>query len=48
MKSALAAYASAVRTIQDNSVKLKGDIVIAGVVGEIEKTQVDQVQRISV
>lgn len=42
MKSALAAYASAVRTIQDGGLKPKGDIVIAGVVGEIEKTQVDQ------
>jgi acetylornithine deacetylase/succinyl-diaminopimelate desuccinylase-like protein len=42
MKSALAAYASAVRTLQDSDVKLKGDLVIAAVVGEIEKTQVDQ------
>ncbi|MDA4112296.1 MAG: M20/M25/M40 family metallo-hydrolase, partial [Thaumarchaeota archaeon] len=42
MKSALAAYASAVRTIQDTGTKLKGSIVVAGVVGEIEKTQVDQ------
>ncbi len=42
MKSALAAYAAAVRTIQDSGEqKLPGDIVIAGVVGEIEKTQVD-------
>jgi acetylornithine deacetylase/succinyl-diaminopimelate desuccinylase-like protein len=29
-------------TLQDNNVKLNGDVVIAGVVGEIEKTQVDQ------
>jgi acetylornithine deacetylase/succinyl-diaminopimelate desuccinylase-like protein len=42
MKSALAAYAAAVRTIQDSGAKLAGDIVVAGVVGEIEKTQVDQ------
>jgi acetylornithine deacetylase/succinyl-diaminopimelate desuccinylase-like protein len=42
MKSALAAYASAVRTIQDGGIKLNGDVVIAGVVGEIEKTEVDQ------
>lgn len=43
MKSALAAYGAAVRTIQDSSEeKPKGDIVIAGVIGEIEKTQVDQ------
>ena len=48
MKSALAAYAAAVRTLQDNSINLKGDIVIAGVVGEIEKTQVDQLQGRSV
>ncbi|MGI0084872.1 MAG: M20 family metallopeptidase, partial [Nitrososphaerales archaeon] len=42
MKSALAAYAATVRTIQDSGRRLRGDIVIAGVVGEIEKTQVDQ------
>ncbi|MHB1908799.1 MAG: M20 family metallopeptidase [Nitrososphaerales archaeon] len=42
MKGALAAYASAVRTLQDTGAKLKGDIVIAGVIGEIEKTQVDK------
>lgn len=44
MKSALAAYAAAVRTIQESGdpMKMKGDIVIAGVVGEIEKTQVGQ------
>jgi acetylornithine deacetylase/succinyl-diaminopimelate desuccinylase-like protein len=40
MKSALAAYAAAVRALQDAGHKLGGDIVIAGVVGEIEKTQV--------
>jgi acetylornithine deacetylase/succinyl-diaminopimelate desuccinylase-like protein len=42
MKAALAAYAESVHAIQDSGVKLKGDIVIAGVVGEIEKTQVDK------
>ena len=41
MKSALAAYAAAVRDIQDSGSNLIGNIVIAGVVGEIEKTQVD-------
>lgn len=41
MKSALAAYASAVRTIQDNEIKLRGDIIICGVIGEIEKAQVE-------
>ncbi len=42
MKGALAAYVSAVEAIQEAGVELKGDIMIAGVVGEIEKTQVDQ------
>lgn len=42
MKSALAAYAATVRTIQDSNSRLAGDVVIAGVIGEIEKTQVDQ------
>jgi acetylornithine deacetylase/succinyl-diaminopimelate desuccinylase-like protein len=42
MKSALAAYAAAVRAIQESGNELDGDIVIAGVVGEIEKTQVDK------
>jgi acetylornithine deacetylase/succinyl-diaminopimelate desuccinylase-like protein len=42
MKSALAAYASVVRTLQDSNVNLGGDLIIAGVVGEIEKTQVDK------
>lgn len=41
MKSALAAYLAAVRYIQDKGIKLKGRILIAGVVGEIEKTQID-------
>lgn len=41
MKSALAAYAAAVRAIQDGGESIGGDIVIAGVVGEIEKTQVE-------
>jgi acetylornithine deacetylase/succinyl-diaminopimelate desuccinylase-like protein len=41
MKSALSAYTAAVRTIQDSGFKPGGDVVIAGVVGEIEKTQVD-------
>lgn len=41
MKSALAAYAAALRAVQDGGEELGGDLVIAGVVGEIEKTQVD-------
>jgi acetylornithine deacetylase/succinyl-diaminopimelate desuccinylase-like protein len=40
MKSALAAYVAAVRSIQDSGTKLVGNIMIAGVIGEIEKTQV--------
>jgi acetylornithine deacetylase/succinyl-diaminopimelate desuccinylase-like protein len=42
MKGALAAYAAAVRTIQDRGISLLGDIVICGVIGEIEKAQVDR------
>lgn len=42
MKGALAAYLSAVEALQDAGVELMGDIMIAGVVGEIEKTQIDQ------
>jgi len=44
MKGALAAYAACAKSIQDASVELKGDIMIAGVVGEIEKTQIDRFQ----
>ncbi len=39
MKGALACYVEAVRAIQDAGVRLRGDVVIAAVVGEIEKTQ---------
>jgi acetylornithine deacetylase/succinyl-diaminopimelate desuccinylase-like protein len=39
MKGALAAYVEAVRALQDSGVRLKGDVMIAAVVGEIEKTQ---------
>ncbi|HIQ30125.1 MAG TPA: M20 family peptidase [Candidatus Caldiarchaeum subterraneum] len=42
MKGALAAYVSAVEALQNTGAELKGDIMIAGVVGEIEKTQIDQ------
>ncbi len=44
MKSALAAYVAAVRTLQDSGEKIQGDIVIAGVIGEIEKTEIDGYQ----
>jgi acetylornithine deacetylase/succinyl-diaminopimelate desuccinylase-like protein len=40
MKSALAAYIACVRAIQESGESLNGDLVIAGVVGEIEKSQV--------
>jgi acetylornithine deacetylase len=39
MKGALACYLEAIRAITDAGVKLKGDVLIACVSGEIEKTQ---------
>jgi acetylornithine deacetylase len=39
MKGALACYLEAVRAVLDAELRLKGDVVIACVVGEIEKTQ---------
>ena len=39
MKGALACYVEAVRAIQDAGITLAGDVVIAAVVGEIEKSQ---------
>jgi acetylornithine deacetylase/succinyl-diaminopimelate desuccinylase-like protein len=39
MKGALACYIEAVRALQDDGVKLRGDVLIAAVAGEIEKTQ---------
>ena len=39
MKGALASYLEAVRAISDAGLRLQGDVVIAAVVGEIEKTQ---------
>jgi acetylornithine deacetylase/succinyl-diaminopimelate desuccinylase-like protein len=39
MKGAVAAYIEAVRAVQDQGVRLKGDLLIAAVAGEIEKTQ---------
>ena len=39
MKGALAAYVEAVRSLVEDGVRLKGDVIIAGVAGEIEKTQ---------
>ena len=39
MKGALVCYAHAVKALQRAGVKLKGDVIIAAVAGEIEKTQ---------
>jgi acetylornithine deacetylase/succinyl-diaminopimelate desuccinylase-like protein len=39
MKGALAAYVEALRALMDSGVQLKGDLMIAAVAGEIEKTQ---------
>ncbi len=39
MKGALACYVEAVRALQSAGVRLRGDVIIAAVVGEIEKTQ---------
>ena len=39
MKGALACYIEAVRALQAEGVQLQGDLLIAAVVGEIEKTQ---------
>jgi acetylornithine deacetylase/succinyl-diaminopimelate desuccinylase-like protein len=39
MKGALACYVVALRALQDAGVRLKGDVLIAAVSGEIEKTQ---------
>ncbi len=39
MKGALACYVEAVRTLQDAGVRLRGDVLVAAVAGEIEKAQ---------
>ena len=39
MKGALACYVEAVHAIQDAGVRLRGDVMLAAVCGEIEKTQ---------
>jgi acetylornithine deacetylase len=39
MKGALACYVEAVRALRDEGVRLRGDVLIAAVAGEIEKTQ---------
>jgi acetylornithine deacetylase len=44
MKGALACYVEAVRALQDAGVRLRGDVMIAAVCGEIEKTQQGEAQ----
>ena len=44
MKGALACYLEAVRSLQDAGVSLQGDVMIAAVAGEIEKTQYGDAQ----
>jgi acetylornithine deacetylase/succinyl-diaminopimelate desuccinylase-like protein len=44
MKGALACYVEAVRALQDADVRLRGDVLIAAVCGEIEKTQYGEAQ----
>jgi acetylornithine deacetylase/succinyl-diaminopimelate desuccinylase-like protein len=44
MKGALACYVEAVRALVDAGVRLEGDLVIAAVCGEIEKTQYGDAQ----
>jgi acetylornithine deacetylase/succinyl-diaminopimelate desuccinylase-like protein len=39
MKGALACYVEAVRSLMDDGVRLAGDVLVAAVAGEIEKTQ---------
>jgi acetylornithine deacetylase len=44
MKGALACYVEAVRALQDAGVRLKGDLLVAAVCGEIEKAQQGKAQ----
>jgi acetylornithine deacetylase/succinyl-diaminopimelate desuccinylase-like protein len=44
MKGALCCYVEAIRALQDADVRLKGDVLIAAVAGEIEKTQYGDAQ----
>jgi acetylornithine deacetylase len=39
MKGAVACYVEAVRALQESGVELRGDVMVAGVCGEIEKAQ---------
>ena len=44
MKAAFACYIEAVAALQKAGIKLKGDLIISGVVGEIEKAPIDKFQ----
>jgi len=44
MKGALACYVEALRALDDDGVRLKGDVLVAAVCGEIEKTQHGEAQ----
>jgi acetylornithine deacetylase len=44
MKGALACYVEAIRALQDSGVRLEGDVLLAAVCGEIEKTQYGDAQ----
>jgi acetylornithine deacetylase len=44
MKGALACYVEAVRALRDAGVRLRGDVLLAAVCGEIEKTQYGEAQ----
>src|ERR1051325_1761197 len=44
MKGALACYVEAVRALADADVRLRGDLLVAAVCGEIEKTQYGDAQ----
>ena len=44
MKGAVACYLEAVRALQDAGIRLRGDVLIAAVCGEIEKTQYGDAQ----
>ncbi len=44
MKGALACYVEAVRALQEAGIRLRGDVLIAAVCGEIEKTQYGEAQ----
>ena len=44
MKGALACYLGAINALVNSGVKVRGDVLVAAVVGEIEKSQVDQYQ----